>query len=113
MRRASPLIDCGFGMACTGLTGDNILRPVTSTVCPWWEGLYKAGENNTSEGTLVSTLDALHIAGRDPNAPLRIPVLDRYYDRGTVVLGKVRYRQRDSAGTRLGLHMVVDGSSSP
>ena len=27
--------------------------------------------------------------GRDPLAPVRIPVLDRYTDRGTIAMGKV------------------------
>lgn len=36
--------------------------------------------------------------GRDPAAPLRIPVLDRYHDRGTVALGKV-----ESGSVRVGM----------
>lgn len=66
---------------------------VPAATCPWWDGLYKAGENNTSEPTLISCLDALHIEGRDSSAPLRIPVLDRYHDRGTIALGKVESGQ--------------------
>jgi translation elongation factor EF-1alpha len=65
------------------------VRQVPATACPWWQGLYQAGENNTSEPTLIACLDQLHITGRDAAAPLRIPVLDRFHDRGTVSLGKV------------------------
>jgi peptide chain release factor subunit 3 len=60
---------------------------VPASRCAWWSELYKAGEHSTQEPTLISCLDALHIVGRDPAAPLRIPVLDRYHDRGTVALG--------------------------
>lgn len=90
------LKSCGYApkkdvkfIPVSGLTGDNLQKPVASGTCPWWEELYKAGENNTAEATLISCLDALHIEGRDPAAPLRIPVLDRYHDRGTIALGKV------------------------
>lgn len=34
-------------------------------------------------------LDKLHMDDRHPLKPLRVPVLDRYNDRGTMVLGKV------------------------
>ena len=51
--------------------------------------MWKAGENNTSQPTLMSLLDSLEMSGRDANAPVRIPVLDRYTDRGTIAMGKV------------------------
>jgi peptide chain release factor subunit 3 len=94
------LKSCGYApkkdvkfIPVSGLTGDNLKNAVAPSTCPWWEALYKAGENNTAEPTLISCLDALHIEGRDPAAPLRIPVLDRYHDRGTVALGKVESGQ--------------------
>ena len=73
----------------SGLTGDNILNEVSAERCPWWAAKVKAGEHNTSTPTVLSTLDALTIAGRNPDGPLRIPCLDRYIERGCVVLGKV------------------------
>ena len=33
---------------------------------------------------LITVLDELVIGGRNPDAPLRIPVLDKFTDRGTV-----------------------------
>lgn len=72
-----------------GLTGDNILREVSEEKCPWWKPMYTAGGHNTSTPTLLSTLDALRIGGRNPDGPLRVPCLDRYFERGCVVLGKV------------------------
>ena len=38
---------------------------------------------------LLLSSPLLYHTGRDPTAPLRIPVLDRYYDKGTVIIGKV------------------------
>jgi peptide chain release factor subunit 3 len=72
-----------------GLHGDNILREVSPDKCPWWKGMYATGAHNTTTPTLLSTLDSLKIAGRNSSAPLRIPCLDRYFERGCVVMGKV------------------------
>lgn len=38
---------------------------------------------------VVQLLDKLHMDDRHAERPLRVPVLDRYNDRGTMVLGKV------------------------
>jgi peptide chain release factor subunit 3 len=72
-----------------GLTGENVSKEVEPSVCPWWKGLHTKGENSTSQPYLFKVLDDLTISGRDPSGPLRLPVLDRYFERGTVVLGKV------------------------
>jgi peptide chain release factor subunit 3 len=73
----------------SGLNGDNILREVPPEKCPWWKEYYTTGAHNTPLPTLLSTLDALAITGRNADGPLRIPCLDRYFERGCVVLGKV------------------------
>jgi peptide chain release factor subunit 3 len=73
----------------SGLSGANVKDEVDPSVCDWWKPMYSAGENNTDVGTLIDMLDTLEIKGRDPEAPLRIPVLDRYNDRGTIAMGKV------------------------
>lgn len=62
----------------SGLNGDNIKEPVAKTVCNWYQG-----------PTLIEILDNLEIPPRDANGPLRIPILDKMRDRGTVVFGKV------------------------
>jgi peptide chain release factor subunit 3 len=49
-----------------------------AAVCPWYEG-----------PALLECLDGLAIGGRDSEGPLRIPVLDKYADRGLIVMGKV------------------------
>eukprot|EP01138_Halocafeteria_seosinensis_P002295 gb/GECG01002351.1/.p1 GENE.gb/GECG01002351.1/~~gb/GECG01002351.1/.p1 ORF type:complete len:593 (+),score=109.41 gb/GECG01002351.1/:1-1779(+) len=62
----------------SAITGDNIFKPVPKETCDWYNG-----------DTLLTMLDNIVIDGRDPNAPLRIPILDKLADRGTVALGKV------------------------
>jgi len=90
------LKQCGYAikkdvkfLPISGLSGDNILNEVKPETCPWWKELYSTGENGTTTPTLMKTLDTLSIDGRNAEAPLRVPVLDRYYERGCVVLGKV------------------------
>eukprot|EP00752_Nemacystus_decipiens_P012253 g10861.t1 len=73
----------------SGLSGANVKEQVKDDVCPWWAKMVKGGENNTAEGTLLELLDKLHMDDRHAERPLRVPVLDRYNDRGTMVLGKV------------------------
>eukprot|EP00903_Cladosiphon_okamuranus_P018854 g17342.t1 len=73
----------------SGLSGANVKQQVKDDVCPWWAPMVKGGENNTAEGTLLELLDKLHMDDRHAERPLRVPVLDRYNDRGTMVLGKV------------------------
>jgi peptide chain release factor subunit 3 len=73
----------------SGLTGANVKDEVDPSVCSWWKKSWESGENNTTVGTLLGLLDSLEIQGRDSAAPLRIPILDRYTDRGTIAMGKV------------------------
>lgn len=73
----------------SGLSGANIKDEVSKKDCPWWSKSYSKAENNTDVPTLIGLLDSLHIKGRDSDAPLRIPILDRYVDRGTIAMGKV------------------------
>jgi peptide chain release factor subunit 3 len=100
---------CGFTikrevkfMPISALSGANIKDEVDPSVCPWWRPCHTSGENNTSSPTLLSLLDSLVLQERDENAPLRIPVLDRYSDRGTIAMGKV-----ESGKIRAGMKVTV------
>jgi len=73
----------------SGLKGSNVKDEVDSSICPWWKNSWESGENNTKVATLIGLLNSLEISGRDATAPLRIPILDRYIDRGTIAMGKV------------------------
>jgi len=62
----------------SGLSGENLKDTVPQTTCNWYKG--------PSFMDLINTLD---LPARDPNGPLRIPLLDKMKDRGVVVFGKI------------------------
>eukprot|EP00478_Filoreta_tenera_P000272 GABV01000272.1.p2 GENE.GABV01000272.1~~GABV01000272.1.p2 ORF type:complete len:341 (-),score=126.94 GABV01000272.1:11-1033(-) len=79
------LKSCGFKpnsidwLPVSGMTGANLNEPVRSPVCDWYEG-----------PSFLQALDNLKPLKRAPNAPVRVPVVDKYKDRGCVaVMGKV------------------------
>ncbi|KAK1928593.1 Eukaryotic peptide chain release factor GTP-binding subunit ERF3B [Phytophthora citrophthora] len=76
---------CGFAVKrdvafipVSGLHGDNVKVRLDKAKAPWYEG-----------EALIEHMDSMHIANRNPDGPLRVPILDRYADRGTITLGKV------------------------
>jgi peptide chain release factor subunit 3 len=100
---------CGFTIKTevkfipiSGLGGANVKEEVSESVCPWWKQMHTAGENNTSAPTVMSLLDVLEIPNRNASGPLRIPVLDRYSERGTIAMGKV-----ESGTIRPGMKITV------
>lgn len=52
--------------------------------------------------TLIGQLDSLEIQGRDAKAPVRMPILDRYKDSGTIAMGKV-----ESGTVRVGMKVTL------
>jgi peptide chain release factor subunit 3 len=85
--KVSPFLKtCGYNlkrdvvyMPVSGLTGANLIEPVSTAVCPWAQG-----------PSLLQLLDGLKPLARDPNAPLRLPIVDRYKEMGVLhVNGKV------------------------
>ncbi|XP_060205485.1 uncharacterized protein LOC132633232 isoform X2 [Lycium barbarum] len=62
----------------SGLLGSNMKTRVEDSVCPWWDG-----------PCLFEVLDAVEVPHRDPDGPLRIPIIDKFKDMGTVVMGKI------------------------
>jgi peptide chain release factor subunit 3 len=89
-------------MPISGLGGANVKNEVLESECPWWKKMYTSGDNNTSEPTLLKLLDSMEITGRDASAPLRVPVLDRYTDRGTIAMGKI-----ESGLVRPGMKVIL------
>ncbi|XP_037133467.1 eukaryotic peptide chain release factor GTP-binding subunit ERF3A isoform X1 [Syngnathus acus] len=65
-----------YFMPCSGLTGANLKEPVTE--CPWYTGL-----------PFIPHLDNLPNFTRSINGPVRLPIVDKYKDMGTVILGKL------------------------
>ncbi|BGP27245.1 translation termination factor GTPase eRF3 [Rhodotorula toruloides] len=62
----------------SGFTGANIKEPVDRKVAPWVEGT-----------SLLTFLDAMPLMDRKNNAPLMMPISEKYGDMGCVVVGKV------------------------
>jgi peptide chain release factor subunit 3 len=63
----------------SGYTGQNILNKFPTGVCSWYQG-----------ESLIGTLDAMDTIERNETAPLRVPVLDKFKERGVLfVMGKV------------------------
>ncbi|KAJ0106710.1 hypothetical protein Patl1_19713 [Pistacia atlantica] len=62
----------------SGLIGANMKTRIDKSICPWWNG-----------PCLFEALDAIEIPSRDPKGPFRMPILDKFKDMGTVVMGKV------------------------
>lgn len=79
------LKSCGYNMKkevtflpVAALYGHNIKEPVTKDHCDWYEG-----------GSLFETLDAIEPMERNPLAPVRLPIVDRWKEMGTILMGKI------------------------
>ncbi|XP_063076654.1 eukaryotic peptide chain release factor GTP-binding subunit ERF3A [Engraulis encrasicolus] len=72
----NPKKDIHF-MPCSGLTGANLKEPCTD-LCPWYTGL-----------PFIPHLDSLPNFNRSMDGPVRLPIVDKYKDMGTVILGKL------------------------
>ncbi|KAJ6976201.1 eukaryotic peptide chain release factor GTP-binding subunit ERF3A isoform X4 [Populus alba x Populus x berolinensis] len=62
----------------SGLLGTNMKTRMGKAICPWWNG-----------PCLFEALDAIEVPLRDPKGPFRMPIIDKFKDMGTVVMGKV------------------------
>jgi len=83
-KRLTPFLkQCGYQkkdvqfIPISGLKGTNIKDRVESAVCPWYNG-----------PSLFEILDEIEPQNRDPHAPFRMSIIDKYRDMGTVVMGK-------------------------
>ncbi|KAG0150783.1 hypothetical protein CROQUDRAFT_652030 [Cronartium quercuum f. sp. fusiforme G11] len=62
----------------SGYTGGNIKDKVSKEKCPWYDG-----------PPLLELLDNMQLLDRKYNAPLMMPISEKYKDMGTVVVGKL------------------------
>lgn len=67
---------CVF-MPCSGLTGSGMLQPVGNDA-PWYSGL-----------PFIPYIDSLDTLKRHVDGPFMMPIVDKYSEMGTVVIGKV------------------------
>ena len=83
--KLSPFLkSCGYNLKkdvvflpISAYTAQNVIKPVGDTA-PWYDG-----------PTFLTTLDALPSCERNKAAPLRLPILSKYKDLGTIIEGKV------------------------
>uniref|UniRef100_A0A1L8DS51 Eukaryotic peptide chain release factor GTP-binding subunit n=1 Tax=Nyssomyia neivai TaxID=330878 RepID=A0A1L8DS51_9DIPT len=73
----NPTKDLTF-MPCSGLTGQGIREPIDPSLCPWYTG-----------HAFIPFIDELPSLGRKTDGPFIMPIVDKYKDMGTVVMGKV------------------------
>ncbi|CAK9257792.1 unnamed protein product [Sphagnum jensenii] len=79
------LRSCGYNvkkdvqfLPISGLFGHNMKERMPKTMCDWWDG-----------PCLFEALDSVELPERDPKGPFRMPLIDKYRDMGTVVMGKI------------------------
>lgn len=63
---------------CSGLFGYGLKEPIPENVCPWFKG-----------SAFIPFIDQLPSLNRKSDGPFIMPVVDKYKDMGTVVMGKV------------------------
>lgn len=66
----------------SALSGINVKDPITKDVCGW------ASELNDGK-SLLQVLNEINMGNRDSEKPLRATIVDRYIDRGVVLMAKV------------------------
>uniref|UniRef100_A0A0C9QVM4 TSA: Wollemia nobilis Ref_Wollemi_Transcript_5438_2994 transcribed RNA sequence n=1 Tax=Wollemia nobilis TaxID=56998 RepID=A0A0C9QVM4_9CONI len=98
-KKITPFLkSCGYNvkkdvqfLPISGLMGTNMKDRVPKSMCSWWDG-----------PCLFEALDAVELPPRDPKGPFRMPIMDKFKDMGTVVMGKV-----ESGTIRLGDSLFV------
>jgi len=86
MEKLSPFLkQCGYNVKkdvqfvpMSALKGTNVMKRVDPALCPWY-----------TDQCFLEILDALPPTDRKTGAPMRLPIIDKYRDMGTVVEGKV------------------------
>ncbi|GAA5825810.1 hypothetical protein JCM3770_006343 [Rhodotorula araucariae] len=81
----------------SGFTGANIKEPADRKLAPWVEG-----------PPLLTFLDELPILDRKNNAPLMLPISEKYADMGCIIVGKV-----ESGKVRKGADLVLMPNKTP
>ncbi|KAI3834985.1 hypothetical protein MKX03_007278, partial [Papaver bracteatum] len=75
----------------SALLGSNMQTRLDKSVCPWWDG-----------PCLFELMDVIEVPLRDPKGPVRMPIIDKFKDMGTVLMGKIQ-----SGSIREGDNLVV------
>ncbi|KAF8897507.1 P-loop containing nucleoside triphosphate hydrolase protein [Infundibulicybe gibba] len=86
----NPKTDVTF-IPVSAYTGVNLKDRVAQSVCPWWNG-----------PSFLEHVDNIPMVDRKINAPLMMPVSEKYKDMGTIIVGKI-----ESGHLRRGDHLVL------
>nr|AAC24943.1 elongation factor 1 alpha-like factor [Drosophila melanogaster] len=86
----NPAKDLTF-MPCSGLSGTGLKDQIPETLCPWYRG-----------PAFIPFIDELPSLNRKSDGPFIMPIVDKYKDMGTVVMGKV-----ESGTARKGQNLLV------
>lgn len=92
----NPAKDLSF-LPCSGQTGQGIREQIEETVCPWYRG-----------PAFIPFIDDLPSLHRKPDGPFIMPIVDKYKDMGTVVMGKV-----ESGECRKGSSLMIMPNRTP
>lgn len=65
-------------MPVSGITGQGLKNPIDKEFCPWYDG-----------PAFIPFIDELPSLNRKTDGPFIMPIVDKYKDMGTVVMGKV------------------------
>ncbi|XP_034241915.1 eukaryotic peptide chain release factor GTP-binding subunit ERF3A isoform X3 [Thrips palmi] len=86
----NPAKDLTF-MPVSGLTGLGLKESVPQEICPWYSG-----------SAFIPFIDNLPSLNRKTDGPFILPVVDKYKDMGTVVMGKV-----ESGECKKGMSLII------
>ncbi|KAI4456710.1 translation factor [Holotrichia oblita] len=86
----NPSKDLTF-LPCSGITGQGLKDKVDPSICPWYTG-----------EAFIRFIDNLPSLNRKVDGPFIMPIVDKYKDMGTVVMGKV-----ESGECRKGSNLVI------
>lgn len=92
----NPAKDLSF-MPVSGLTGLGLKERVDEKICPWYRG-----------DPFITYIDNLPSLNRKADGPFLMPVLEKYKDMGTVVMGKV-----ESGEMRKGQSLLLMPNRTP
>lgn len=86
----NPLKDLTF-MPVSGITGQGLREPIDASICPWYQGT-----------AFIPFIDELPSLNRKFDGPFIMPIVDKYKDMGTVLMGKV-----ESGVAKKGTNLLV------
>uniref|UniRef100_A0A2M4A3S8 Putative translation elongation factor ef-1alpha n=3 Tax=Anopheles triannulatus TaxID=58253 RepID=A0A2M4A3S8_9DIPT len=86
----NPLKDLTF-MPVSGITGQGLRERIDESTCPWYQG-----------PAFIPFIDDLPSLNRKLDGPFIMPIVDKYKDMGTVLMGKV-----ESGVAKKGINLLV------